>query len=281
MDTIRTTIDPDAFDAFEAASWGERASVYHRSLGAITSRVIEPLLDAAGVRSGTRVLDVATGPGYVAAAAAVRGADVVGVDVSAEMISLAHKLRPELEFHQADAAQLPYPDSSYDAVLANFLVPHVGRPEHVTAELVRVLRPAGALALSTWDVPERARLLGVLVDAVAEVEAPASADIPPGPPFFRFSENSEFVRLLGDAGLDDVGVRTVTFTHRVASGEELWDDLMGGTVRLRALVAGQTDEVRTRIRAAFDRLVSVYETDDGLELPVSVKLASGRKPARG
>jgi hypothetical protein len=50
-------------------------------------------------------------------------------------------------------------------------------------------------------------------------------------------------------------------------------------VRLRALVASQTDEVQTRIRAAFDRLVSVYETGEGLDLPVSVKLASGRKPA--
>jgi SAM-dependent methyltransferase len=279
METIKTSIDPDAFDAFEAASWGERASVYHRSLGAITSRVIEPLLDAAGVGSGTRVLDVATGPGYVAAAAAVRGADIVGVDVSAEMISLAHRLRPELEFHRADAAQLPYPDGSYDAVLANFLIPHVGRPEHVTAELVRVLRPGGALAFSTWDVPERARLLGVLVDAVAEVDAPAPAEIPPGPPFFRFSEDSEFVRLLADAGLDDVVVQTVPFTHRVASGDELWDGLLGGTVRLRALVAGQTAEVQARIRAAFDRLVSVYETGEGLDLPVSVKLASGRKPA--
>ena len=279
MATARTTVDPDAFNAFEAAAWEEQASGYHRSLGAITSRVIEPLLDAAEVRGGMRVLDVATGPGYVAAAAAVRGADVVGVDVAAEMVTLARTLRPEIEFRQADAEQLPFSDGWFDAVLANFLIPHVGRPEQVAAELVRALRPDGTLALSTWDVPERARLLGVLVDAAAEVEAAVPADIPSGPPFFRFSEESEFARLLGDAGLGNVVVRTVPFSYRVASGAELWEGLMGGTVRMRALVRGQTDEVQARIRAAFDRNVSAYETNEGPELPVSVKLASGRKPA--
>jgi hypothetical protein len=130
-----------------------------------------------------------------------------------------------------------------------------------------------------WDVPERARLLGVLVDAAAEVGAQLPADIPPGPPFFRFSEEAEFVRLFSDAGLSDVIVRTVTFTHCVASADELWDGLMGGTVRIRALVLAQPQTEQARIRAAFDRLVRPYATNGGLELPVSVKLASGRRAA--
>jgi len=278
MATAQTPIDADAFNRFEAASWGERAAGYHRFWATLTTRVVESLLDAAGVDRGTRVLDVATGPGYVAAACAVRGAVVVGVDVAAEMVSLARSLRPEIEFRQADAEQLPFADRSFDAVLANFLVPHIGRPEHVAGELGRVLEPNGRLALSTWDVPERTRLLGVLVDAVAEVGAQPPPDIPAGPPFFRFSEDAEFRRLLGDVGLDDVVVQTISLTHNVVSEEELWEGLMGGTVRMRALVSAQPPDVQTQIRAAFDRLVRPYVTDDGLELPVSVKLASGRKP---
>jgi SAM-dependent methyltransferase len=278
--TAQTPIDPDAFNRFEAAAWEQRPEGYHRFFAPITTRVIEPLLDAAEVDRGTRVLDAATGPGYVAAACAVRGADVLGVDVAAEMVSLARRLRPEIEFHEADAERLPFADGSFDAAVANFLIPHVGRPEHIAAELARVLRPDGKLALSTWDVPERARLLGVLVDAAAEVGAQLPADIPPGPPFFRFSEEAEFVRLLDEAGLSDVAVRTVAFTHRVASGDELWDGLMGGTVRIRALVLAQPQDVQARIRAAFDRLVRPYATNGGLELPVSVKLASGRRPPR-
>jgi SAM-dependent methyltransferase len=272
------TVDADAFNAFEAAGWEERADRYHRFFGALTARVSEQLLDAAKVDRGRRVLDVASGPGYVAAACAVRGADVVGVDVAAGMVALARRLRPEIDFRQADAERLPFADSSFDAVLGNFLILHVGRPEQVAAELARVLRPSRMLALSTWDLPERARLLGVLVDAVAEVGVEPPADVPSGPPFFRFADEGEFARLLGDAGLGDVDVRTVAFTHRFAGGDELWNGLIGGTVRTRALVLAQPEDVQAQIRAAFDRLVRPYVTNGGLELPVSVKLASGRKP---
>jgi SAM-dependent methyltransferase len=278
MTTHAETLDADAFNAFEAAGWGERANGYHRFFGAITARVIDQLLDAAKVDRGSRVLDVASGPGYVAAACAVRGADVVGVDVATEMVALARRLRPEIDFRQADAERLPFADGSFDAVLANFLILHVGRPEQVAAELARVLRPGRKLALSTWDLPERARLLGVLVDAVAEAGVSASADVPSGPPIFRFSDEAEFARLLSDAGLGDVDVRTLAFTHRVADGNELWNGLLGGTVRTRALVLAQPEDVQARIRAAFDRLVRPYARNGGLEIPVSVKLASGRKP---
>ena len=65
---VVTEYDPDAFDAFEEAGWTTKeASAYHRLLGRVTPQVAEPLLDAVGARRGTRLLDVATGPGYVAA----------------------------------------------------------------------------------------------------------------------------------------------------------------------------------------------------------------------
>ena len=100
-----------------------------------------------------------------------------------------------------------------------------------------------------------------------------------GPPFFRFSDDEEFATLLRDQGLEDVGVRTISFSHRQPSPDALWRGLLGGTVRTAALIRGQTDEMQGRIHAAFDRGVQCYEVDGGLELPVSVKLASGRKPA--
>lgn len=277
MATTHASIDPDAFNAFEAAGWERRADGYHDFFGSITTRVIEQLLDAADVERQVRVLDVGSGPGYVAAACAVRGADVVGVDVAAEMVSLARRLQPELEFRQGDAERLPFADGSFDAVLGNFLVLHVGRPDRVAAELARVLASDGRLALTTWDIPERARLLGVLVDAVAEVGAQPTADVPAGPPIFRFADESEFARLLASAGLGDVDVQTVAFTYRSASSDELWNGLIRGTVRTRALVLAQPEGVQAQIRAAFDRLVRPYATTSGLEIPVSVKLASGRR----
>lgn len=278
VETSDVTVDADGFNAFEAAGWEQRPGGYHHLAAGLTTRAIERLLDAAAVDRDVRVLDVGTGPGYVAAACAVRGADVVGIDVAAEMVAFARKLRPEIEFRQGDVERLSFADGSFDAVLGNFLILHVGRPEQAAAELTRVLKPGGRLALSTWDVPERARLLGVLVDAVAEVGVPPPPNIPTGPPIFHYADERNFNRLLRDAGLDEVDVQVVAFTQRFADGDELWNALLGGTVRTRALVLAQSEQTRDRIRSAFDRLVRLHNTDDGLEVPVSVKLASGRKP---
>jgi SAM-dependent methyltransferase len=272
------TIDADAFNAFEAAGWEARAGGYHAFFGPITTRVIDPLLDAAEVGSGTRVLDAASGPGYVAAAGAARGASVVGLDVAHEMVALARELQPELEFVQGDVERLPFDDGSFEAAVANFLVLHLGRPEQAATELARVLASGGRLALSAWDLPEYARLFGVFLDAIAEAGAAPPPDVPTGPSFFRFSEDVEFARLLAGVGLTDVLVRTLSFTHRLSSARELWDGFLDGTVRTRVLVLHQSDEMQARIRDAFDRIVAEYATDGGLEMPVSVKIASGRKP---
>jgi SAM-dependent methyltransferase len=273
------TVDPDAFNAFEAAGWEERPAGYDDFFGAITTRVVGPLLDAAAVGPGTRVLDVATGPGYVAAEAAARGAFVLGVDVAESMLALARRLHPELEFRSGDAEALWCRDGMFDAVVANFLLLHLGRPERAAAEFARVLAPGGRVALTVWDVPAAARLNGVLVDALAEAGAGPPPGLPEGPPFFRFADEGEFAALLRGAGFQDVEVRTEAFTHVEASPDSLWDGLMRGTVRMAALVLGQPEATRRRIRAAFDGLVTAYETGGHLALPVSVKLASGRKPA--
>jgi ubiquinone/menaquinone biosynthesis C-methylase UbiE len=271
-------IDADAFNAFEAAGWEERAPAYDRFFRSLTSRLAEPLLDAASVMEGARVLDIATGPGYVAGRAAARGAGVVGADVAEAMVVLARQLQPGVEFRQADAHALPFADGSFDAVVGNFAILHLGRPEQAAAEFVRVLAPGGRLALTVWDAPDRARFLGVLLDAFAEARATPPEGVPAGPDFFRFANEEEFDALLRDQGLDDRLVETIEFTYSVASADVYWDNLLGGTVRVSAMVLGQADETQERIREAFRRRMDDYRTAEGFELPVSVKLASGRKP---
>jgi SAM-dependent methyltransferase len=193
------------------------------------------------------------------------------------MVELARELHPGLDFRQADAQALPFEDGCFDAVVGNFAILHLGRPEHAVAEFVRTLAPGGALALTVWDVPERVRVTGVLVDAVAEVGATPPEDLPVGPDFFRFSVDDEFDALLREGGLEDRRVETIAFTHHVSTADELWDGLTGATVRMSALVMAQPGDTRQRIREAFDRRMEDHRTADGFELPVSVKLASGRK----
>ena len=273
------SIDPEAFREFEAAGWGKVGDAYHRFFGPITGRLIPPLLDAARVGPGSRVLDVATGPGYGAAQARQRGASAVGIDIAPQMVALARRLHPGGDFRHGNAEELAFPDASFDAVIGNFVLLHLGRPEQAAAECARVLAPGGTVAFSVWDVPERARILGLFVDAIQAAEATPPADIPPGPPFFRFSSDEEFAGLLESAGLQDVSVRGIAFTHHVAGAEELWRGVIDGGVRTPAMILRQSPDTQRRIRAAFERLVLAHAVETGCEIPVSVKLASARKPA--
>jgi len=81
--------DSHAFHDFEHAGWERAAAFYGDAFGALTAQTADALLEAAGAGPGTRLLDVACGPGFIAGAAAQRGAAVVGLDFSAAMIAQA------------------------------------------------------------------------------------------------------------------------------------------------------------------------------------------------
>jgi ubiquinone/menaquinone biosynthesis C-methylase UbiE len=271
-------IDAKAFNAFEAEGWERRVDAYDGFFTPITGRLFGPLLDAVGVVPGTRLLDVATGPGHLPARAAERGAVPVGIDVADAMVTRARELYPTLEFHRGDAEELPFADAEFDAVTANFLLPHLARPERAMAELVRVLAPGGRLALATWDVPSRSRLMGFFLEAFSEVGAAPPSDLPAGPDVFRFADDAAFTDLLATAGLRDVEVSPIDFNYEAATFDEYWQALQEGTVRMSSLLHGQSNETRLRIRDALKQKLNEHRAPtDTITLPVAVKLAAGRK----
>ena len=114
-------------------------------------------------------------------------------------------------------------------------------------------------------------------EAIAEVGAPAPPGIPRGPATFKYSDDGELGGLLGSAGLDDINVRQIEFIHRVASLDRLWEAWTEGSVRTASAVRDQPTGIQLQIRAAFDRLAGAYADDQGLNVPVSFLIASGRK----
>jgi SAM-dependent methyltransferase len=272
-------IDADAFRDFERAAHDEIADGYRRFFTAVTDYAVEPLLAAAAVRAGSRVLDVATGPGVVAFRAASRGAAAVtGVDLAPRMLELAAAQYPRIDFRQADAENLPLDDHSFDCVVSNFGLGHFPRPERALSEFVRVLTPGGAAAVSWWDIPARHRVMGIFFDAMNEAGAAPPAELPTGPPMFRFSNDQELSGALRSAGLAEVTVRPFSFIHPLASPEELWNGILGGTVRTSIGIRRQPKEVQDRIRTAFERLVQAYAGHGGIKVPVAFKIGSGRRP---
>jgi SAM-dependent methyltransferase len=273
------SVGAQEFKAFEAAGWSRRASTYGRVTGAITARFVTPLLEAARVGAGMRVLDVATGPGYVAAAAAARGAVPVGVDIAEEMLAVARRDHPQLDFRSGDAEALPFADCSFDAVVGAFVLNHLPRPEVAAAEFARVLVSGGRVALSVWDVPERMRFIGLVRDAVARAGEVRSEEPAGGPDPFRFADDAQLRGLLLDVGLEEVVVETVAVRHRVeGDAMALWDGLLAGSVRSAAAVEALSPAARERARAAFAELMEPYRVAGGHELRAVAKVGCGRRP---
>lgn len=264
--------------AFERQGHDALATSYHAFFAAVTALATNPLLGAVRLRSGARLLDVATGPGALAAEAAHRDARPVGIDLSPQMIELARRLHPAIEFREADVEHLPFTDDTFDAVVCAFGLGHFPRPEVAVAECVRTLLPGGRIAFSWWDDPSRQRIQGIFRDAIAEVGVSLPPDVPQGHNVYRFSNTGEFLRLLEGAGLIEVAVTEHTTTYSIPDTETLWRGGLGSLLLTGAAIRHQDKTTQDRIRTAFERCAGVYKSANGLNVPVAFKVGSGRQP---
>jgi SAM-dependent methyltransferase len=236
----------------EEAGWSDPgvSGTYETYFTSLTSQSTGPLLDAVGAGPGVRLLDVACGPGQLSAEAAKRG---------------------------GDAEELPFDTGSFDAVVMCYGLLHLSRPDLAIREAFRVLSPGGRFAFTVWAPPNVARGFGLILDAVQSVGDP-NVPLPPGPPFFRFSDHVESERTLKAAGFVEVSVVNLPQRWSLPNPEALLRVFEDGTVRTRALLRGQTPEALEAIRAAVRQSARQFATGGALEIPMPAVLASGRKP---
>jgi ubiquinone/menaquinone biosynthesis C-methylase UbiE len=264
--------------AFEREGHDALAETYHSFFSPVTALAIDPLLQAVRLAPGTRLLDVATGPGMLAAEAARRRGQPVGVDLAPKMVALARRLHPGIDFHEADIERLPFAAGAFDAVCCAFVLGHIPRPEASLAECMRVLAPGGRIAFSWWDDPSRQRIQGVFREALAEVRAVSPAGAPQGHNIFRFSDRTAFEDLLRNASLADVRVDDHNAVSTFADADAVWHGGLGSFVLTGTMIKAQDVATQKAIRAAFGRLIGPYATAAGIALPVAFKIGSGRKP---
>lgn len=261
------------FGAFEQRGWLEAAGRYEEAFAALTAQSIEPLLDATGVTAGRRLLDVACGPGSLAAAAAGRGADATGLDFCPAMLARARAVHPEVEFIEGSAQSLPFPDDCFDAVVIAYGLLHFPDADQALREARRVLRPGGRIGFTVWAGPERALGFGLLSDAIRAHGDP-DVGLPPGPPLFRFSDAVECHRVLARIGFTDSRVAEVAQAWTFPSAAAWIEGLEHGTVRAAATLRMQTPAALDRIRAALVQQARRWQRDDGsIELPMPAVLA--------
>jgi len=265
----------DAFATWEHEAWRTRAAPYARDITHLTAGAAEALLDAADVRDGTRLLDVATGPGVVALAAQERGAEVTAVDRAQEMVDIA--CEAGVDARQADVEQLPFDDARFDAVVAGFLLNHLPRPGKGVAEMVRVCR--GPVAVSVWDVPAANPALGLFGPVVQSLELPEV--VPPGPDSHLYADETRLTDLLASAGLVDVRIARIGWT--VTVDPAYWfDAVAAATPRTGAVLAVATVEQQAELRQRYVELaIAEFGSGDGLVvLPAAAVVASGSAERR-
>ncbi|WP_370145051.1 class I SAM-dependent methyltransferase [Streptacidiphilus sp. EB129] len=277
---MTTTWDATSFDAFERRGWAGRTEAYENGFARLTAHTVAPLLDAAGVGSGTEVLDVGTGPGVVAAAALARGARVTAVDASPEMAARAAGACPGADVHTAVLPELPFADASFDAIVGNFVINHLGDPPAGLAELRRVLRPGGALALTCWERTSM-RATAVFGEAIAAAGIPYPADLPSSGPFLADAEDraAAFAELLEHAGLAGACARRVEWLHHV-DPDAWWAAVITGTPITGSLIGRQDAATAGAVKRHYEALIAPYAhpADGSVALPAVALLATARRP---
>ena len=213
--TTTDAVQPDlaAVKQRQQQTW---ASADYAAVAARIVPMAEGLAQNAGLRAGDRVLDVATGSGNAALAAARCGCEVTGIDYVPALLERARARAAaeglEIEFAEGDAEHLAFPDASFDAVLSCLGVMFTPDQERAAAELVRVCRPGGTIGLVNWTP---AGFIGQLLRTVGK-HVPPPAGVRPPP---QWGTEERLGELLGDA-VSRLDVQRRTFVFRFRSPDD-------------------------------------------------------------
>ena len=256
-------------------SWGARVDAYIEEAAPNTAAHTRVLLELVPPTAGERVLDVATGPGVVALAAALavgpEGA-VVATDLAPEWEESISRQAAQLGVRQVSfkamgAEALDLPDDSFDVAYCQFGLMFVPDPTLALREMRRVLRPGGRLGVVVWSTPDRAPCFSIFSRHIGPL-------MPPEPPErqlptpLSLGTPGVIERHVQDAGFKDVRMehRTVDFVSKDAG--QMWRfRVENGPPAVRDAVAALAPAARERLRQAIYTDLEAYTRDGAVRLP--------------
>jgi len=262
-----------AFKQFEHQAWESVVDEYDAAFSRLTQQVIPAMIDVLNVKPGTALLDVACGPGYLALAANAKGVIASGTDFSSEMVAHARRLHPDIDFQEGDAETLSnYADGSFDAVGMNFGILHFDQPDAALRSICRVLRPAGRVAFTAWAPEPMVAGFAIPLRAIKEVGNP-DVGLPPGPPFFQFSDAGNCANALARCGFRDIETKIVEQVWEFDTPSDFFEALLRGTARTAGALKRQSPEQLAAVRSNIEKAAAIYLKNGKVRLPMPAHLA--------
>jgi ubiquinone/menaquinone biosynthesis C-methylase UbiE len=261
-------MEPGLQRRIQRYGWDAAAADYEALWRVQLSSAQAKLLACARLEPGQRVLDIACGTGLTTLAAAAeigpRG-EIIGVDLSGEMIAFARRRAARrdasnVRFLRRDAEKLDLPGACFDIVLCSLGLMYVPQPDQALREMRRVLRPGGRLALAVWGERSRCGWSPVFPIVAAEVTSEVC------PLFFNLGIGDSLARLCAAVGFSAIEQHRIAATLSYATADEACDAaLVGGPV---ALAWSRFDDAaRTRVRSQYAEAISPWQYDGGYRVP--------------
>jgi len=256
-----------------ASVWSSGGAAYDEISRQIAS-ALEHCVRRVEPRPGERILDLATGTGWTARLLASRGARVTGVDIAADLLAAAkgtmqtHGL--PIAYELGDAERLRFADGSFDAVTSTFGVMFVSRPESAAAEIARVCRKGGRIALTTWQPDSNVfEMFKVMRAYMPTPPQPA----PPSP--FAWGSRERMHELF-DAHFD-LGFEDGETIYYDRDGEAAWTAFVTGYGPTKSLAAGLDERARQNLKRDFIAFHDKFVAPLGIRVPRQYLLTVGTR----
>ena len=223
----------------------ESDSAYDAFMGRYSRRLAPVFADFVGVPAGSTVADVGAGTGALTTELVSRGLQVSAADPSPRFVEALSARHAEVNAQVAPAEQLPWPDESFDASLAQLVVAFMRDAPAGLAEMRRIVKPGGTVAVCMWDREGMDMLAAVARARRALSNDGVMADV-------RYRTRQEIESLLGDQ-FADVATELLETDASYSGFDEFWGALLGGAGPAGAWVASLDDERREAARAEVHR----------------------------
>ena len=260
---------------------------WHAQIAAFTRGATEAILEAAHLRPGMRVLDLACGVGDPALSIATEVAPsgrVTATDLGPGMMSLAEELARKkgltnIEFREASAEALPFPNESYDVLTCRFGIMFFPDLPKALRECFRVLKPGGRAAFVAWGKKEQPFFTTTAGIILKHVPVPPPPPDPDGPSLFMFGERDRLRRALQAAGFTNVHEEDRIIAGRWSSSvEEYWEQFSEVAAPFRPLIEQLTPEKLAQAKSEIFAALKKFWDGRELNMPLEIVIVAGTRP---